>query len=144
MAMTTLGERLRELRKRLKLSQGQLEAYAGVSQSTISDLERGQIAPKTLDAVIQLAKYYDCSTDYLLGLTDEPTPQRSDLPDGGPDLVDIFRHLSDLRRAELLDIATALFELEQKAASAQPTLLEVTLERIRNGDPPRIIGEESA
>lgn len=142
--MTILGERLKELRKRFNLSQGQLEAYAGVSQSTISDLERGQIAPKTLNAVVHLAKYYNCSTDFLLGLTDDPTPPRGPgLPVYGQELVSVARQLSDQRRLELLRIAETLYELEQEAAEGQPTLIERTLKGIKHGDEARVIGEDS-
>jgi transcriptional regulator with XRE-family HTH domain len=143
MCMTTLGKRLRELRTQAKLTQGQLEAYAGVSQSTISDLERGQIAPKTVDAIVNLAKYYDCSVDFLLGLTDNPSPLgRLDLPADGLKLISLYKHLSDIRRLELLRIAETLYDLEQEAAANQPDLIEETLERIRHGTPARIIGED--
>lgn len=143
--MATLGERLKELRKRFKLTQGQLETYAGVSQSTISDLERGEIAPKTLTAIIYLAKYYNCSTDYLLGLTEDPTPTAHVAPvTHVAELVSISQQLTEVRRLELLRIAEALYELEQEAAAAQPTLLETMLERLNHGDTPRVIGAEPA
>lgn len=140
--MTVFAERLKELRGRSNLSQGQLEVYAGVSQSTISDLERGQIAPKTLNAVINLAKYYNCSTDYILGLTDDPTPGRLELPKHGPELINLFRNLSESRRLELLRIAEALYDLEQEAAANRPSALDEAIERIKHGDEARIIGED--
>lgn len=142
--MTVLGERLRKLRLEMKLSQGQLETYAGVSQSTISDLERGEIAPKTLTAIIGLAEYFGCSTDYLLGLTNDPSPSRFELPEHGPELLSIFRQLSPERRLEILRIAETLHaidqeEVEQDDAYAPPSI-DTILERIRRGNPPRIIG----
>jgi transcriptional regulator with XRE-family HTH domain len=80
--MSVLGSRLRELRKKAGFTQGQLVEYSGVSQSSLSDIERGKIAPKTLDAIATLAKYYKTTTDYLLGLTDhaEPYPAASNSP----------------------------------------------------------------
>lgn len=40
--MATIGERIRDRRKALKLRQGDLAALVGLDQSTISDIERGQ------------------------------------------------------------------------------------------------------
>jgi HTH-type transcriptional regulator, cell division transcriptional repressor len=40
--MATIGERIREKRKALKLRQGDLAELVGLDQSTISDIERGQ------------------------------------------------------------------------------------------------------
>lgn len=40
--MATIGERIRDRRKALKLRQGDLGAMVGLDQSTISDIERGQ------------------------------------------------------------------------------------------------------
>lgn len=40
--MTTIGERIRDRRKALKLRQGDLAELVGVDQSTISDIERGK------------------------------------------------------------------------------------------------------
>lgn len=40
--MATIGERIRDRRKALKLRQGDLAALVGLDQSTISDIERGR------------------------------------------------------------------------------------------------------
>lgn len=45
--MGTFGERLREARKEAKLTQGQLASKSGLSQTTISDIERGRNAGST-------------------------------------------------------------------------------------------------
>lgn len=44
-----------------------------VSQNTYSQYEIG-VTRYPLDAVITLAKYYNVSVDYLVGLTDETAP----------------------------------------------------------------------
>ena len=111
-AMATLGSRLKELREYKSLSQGQVAKYARVSQSTLSDLERGEIAPKTIDAVINLARYFNCSTDYLLGVTDDPTPNSGGeaVPPFGIELLDILRELSPKRAEELHGLARVVAE----------------------------------
>lgn len=67
------GERLSELRKDRRVTQQQLAAALSVSSNTISAYERGINEPND-KMKIRLAKYFNVSVDYLLGLTDEPVP----------------------------------------------------------------------
>ncbi len=55
------------------LTQAQVAAVLHVSQNTYSQYEIGT-SRYPLDVVVQLAEYYGVSVDYLVGLTDEPTP----------------------------------------------------------------------
>lgn len=112
----------------------------GISAPHVSDLENDKARP-SLDLLIRLAKYYNCSTDYLLGLTEDPLPAaHGDPVTYVPDLVSVSQQLSEVRRLELLRIAEALFALEQEAAAAQPTLLETVIERLQNGETARVVG----
>lgn len=72
--MTTIKERLKERREKAGLTQGQVSEYEEISRSYISNLERGQNAPEVWGLLAKLAKRYNTSTDYLLGLTDDPRP----------------------------------------------------------------------
>lgn len=107
-----LGDRLRNVRNQKGLSQGQISEYAGVSQSTLSDLERGEISPKTIDAVVNLAAYFECSADYLLGLTDDPRPadKRSWTPESQA-AVDLIDSLPAAKRAAAIAVLKAAIEL---------------------------------
>ncbi len=67
--MKNLNERLKEVRTEKNISQSQLAKDTGLSQSAISFWESGDRLP-SIQAVIILAKYYNVSADYLLGLTD--------------------------------------------------------------------------
>ena len=62
-------ERLKELRTQRNLSQMELAKATDISQSAIAKWELGKTEP-TASAIITLAKYFDESTDYLLGLVD--------------------------------------------------------------------------
>lgn len=68
-------QRLRDLREDQDLNQKTLAELLHVSQATYSRYESG-----TLDipsaALIALARFYETSIDYLLGLTDDPIPYR--------------------------------------------------------------------
>lgn len=100
---------------RRNLSQGQVAKYAQISQSTLSELERGIIAPKTLDAIANLAQFFGTTTDYFLGLVDDPRPRsEAPLPEQVLEVVDIARDLSPSRQEELLAHAKVLAEAERE------------------------------
>ncbi len=65
--------RLRDMREDNDLSQESLSAYLGMKQPQYSRYERG-LRDVPTSVVIRLAKLYKTSTDYLLGLTNDPTP----------------------------------------------------------------------
>ena len=68
-----IGERLLELRKDAGLTQDDLALILNINKHSISSYERDKSEPP--DAIkIAIAKYFNVSIDYLLGVTDIPTP----------------------------------------------------------------------
>lgn len=63
-------KRIRDLRADKDLTQKQLAAILGMSQTGYSKYETGENDLPTA-VLIKLAKFYNTSIDYLLGLTDE-------------------------------------------------------------------------
>lgn len=63
-------KRIRDLREDNDLTQKQVAAYLHCSQQVYSNYELGQRDIPTA-VLIALAKFYNTSTDYILGLTDE-------------------------------------------------------------------------
>ena len=57
---------LKKLRTKHNLTQEQLSSIIGIKQNTLSYWERG-IYDIDNDALITLAKYFNCTTDYILG-----------------------------------------------------------------------------
>ena len=66
-----LGDRVRELRNIQSVSQMQLANALGLTQNAIAMMERGYRGT-TLEKLVLLAEYFHVSTDYLLGVTDDP------------------------------------------------------------------------
>lgn len=64
------SKRLKELREEKGLSQRQLAREIQATQANISRWEKGTQDPST-EWIILLAKFFDVSTDYLLGVEDE-------------------------------------------------------------------------
>ena len=62
-----LPERLKTLRLEAKLTQKEISNELKISQSTYSDWEKGKMKPKNIQ---QIADFFNVSTDYLLGNTD--------------------------------------------------------------------------
>lgn len=65
------SQRVFQLRKQSGLSQKELGEKVGLSHKAISTIESGSRST-TIEKLILLAKFFNVSTDYLLGLKDEP------------------------------------------------------------------------
>jgi len=68
-----IGERLYELRKDADLTQDELATILNINKHSISSYERDKSEPPDV-IKIAIAQYFDVSIDYLLGLTDNPSP----------------------------------------------------------------------
>ena len=66
-------ENLRKLREKKNITQIKLSTDLEVSQELISRYELGTSFPQP-NMLIKLANYFNCSVDYLLGLTDNKKP----------------------------------------------------------------------
>ena len=67
--------RLKDLREDSDKTQGEIAKYLHIKQNTYSQYENGQ-RQIPIRSLIALARYYNTSVDYLLGLTQERKPYR--------------------------------------------------------------------
>ncbi len=67
--MLMFSQRLRELRLERDLTQQQLADVFHIHQTTVKDWETKGKQPN-YETLMKLAKFFDVSTDYLLGLED--------------------------------------------------------------------------
>ena len=65
--------RLRDLREDHDMVQKEVAAFLGIDQRVYSNYETGKLEIPTL-FVVSLARLYNTSTDYILGMTDEIKP----------------------------------------------------------------------
>jgi len=65
------GERIRILREIAHLSRAELAEWCRISVKSLSRYERGELVPPG-DKLGLLATRLETTTDYLLGLTDDP------------------------------------------------------------------------
>ena len=65
-------ENLKQIREKKNITQTKLSVELEVSQELISHYETGKSKPN-IETLIRLADYFNCSTDYLLGRTNNPS-----------------------------------------------------------------------
>lgn len=66
-------KRIRDLREDKDMNQTDIAKILGMSQTGYSKYETGENDIPTA-ILIKLSKFYNTSTDYILGLTDNPEP----------------------------------------------------------------------
>ncbi|QDI92004.1 helix-turn-helix transcriptional regulator [Salicibibacter cibarius] len=69
-----LKDRLTQLRKANKKTQQDMAPILGITRPAYTAYERGTRNPD-YDTLRKIAEYFDVTTDYLLGLTDDPNTQ---------------------------------------------------------------------
>ena len=99
----TIGNLVCELRKEKGLRQKKLADAIGVSQAAIAKIEINR-NEATSDTIRKLAKYFDVSADYLLGLTSDDGAELYSPPTAGTmgetlshderELLRLYRELS--------------------------------------------------
>lgn len=65
------NERIRQIRIKNKLTAKEFSKIFGISESTVSLYESGKRKPG-IELIIKISKYFDVSTDFILGVTDLP------------------------------------------------------------------------
>ncbi len=70
-SMDILGKRIRYLREKYQLSQKQLATRVNLTNAQLSRYELGERKPDP-EIIKDIADFFDVSTDYLLGRTDNP------------------------------------------------------------------------
>lgn len=70
-----LYKRIRDLREDRDIPQRKMAEYLQIHQTTYSDYELGNLNVP-VDVLIKLAKFYETSIDYIVGLTDNDKPYK--------------------------------------------------------------------
>lgn len=104
------GTRLENLLEERNLSQKQLSRELHIAPSTLNGYLRREREPD-FTTLIKLAKYFNVSTDYLLGITNLrcPTSPLESYNDEEGDLISIYRSLNPREQDYLLKQAHIYF-----------------------------------
>ena len=94
--------RIKELRVELGLNQKDIAEKLGITQQAYANYERGARQPDN-NTLIKLAKLFDVSIDYLLGISDFPKQMSLDEQLSGIDFA-LWGEVQDMTDAEKQDI----------------------------------------
>ena len=97
--MSVFAERLKNLRDTKGQTQGEVGKAVGKSRESVSKYEIGEREPDTT-ALASIAKHFNVSADYILGITDDYTTLTRQNTD--PYCFDILSHDEYLRDEEFV------------------------------------------
>jgi transcriptional regulator with XRE-family HTH domain len=102
-ALSTVGPRLRELRRRRGTTLADLSAATGISSSTLSRLESGGRRP-TLELLLPLARAHGVQLDELVGgpPTGDPRVHLRPVTRNGMTMVPLSRHAGGVQAFKLV------------------------------------------
>lgn len=89
-------DRLKDLLQEHKVTQQWIAEKLDKTQSLISSWLRGEKNPMIYD-VTRIARIFGVSTDYLVGLTDNPYPQDFELAQD-PDFQQLFKSYREMKK----------------------------------------------
>lgn len=110
------SERLKQLRMQRQLSQNELAKRSGIHLNMIQRYEDGKSNP-TADSLYKLCRELQVSSDYLIGLTDQPN-ERTVSPDNLD--AEALKVLSALESENAAALIAAAQDLLDKAKSKLP------------------------
>ena len=89
----TIQERLKDLRVERSLTLEQLSTETGISKSALGKYEADDFKDISPFSMVELAKFYGVSTDYLLGLTEQKNHPNTELDalHLGDDAIEVLR-----------------------------------------------------
>ena len=74
-----INKNIRDLRVSMKISQVELAQELGVTKQCVSNWENDNILP-SVEMLVKMAKFFNVTTDYLLGLDNKQIVDVSGLP----------------------------------------------------------------
>lgn len=114
-------ERIREQRKKMRYTQKELANKVSVSPQVISNWERGYTEPSAED-ITKLAEVLDCTSDYLLGRSDQPdTKLKTEALN--KDEIDVAKRMEQFRK-EIENSDGLAFSGEPLSDEAKESLIE--------------------
>ena len=87
-----IGQRIKERRKELKITQTQIQQETSISSGNLSCIENGKYLPSAV-ALLELSKILDCSIDWMLTGKSSISENASILDNEEAELLNGFRKM---------------------------------------------------
>ena len=103
-------ERILGLMEINNISAYKLTSDTGLNHSSVNGWKKG-IAKPSFDAIIKISDYFNVTTDYLLGKSDNPTPPDTSTPYVSPDefaIIEKLRTLPEEKRRLAMELVNQL------------------------------------
>ncbi|WEG14114.1 helix-turn-helix transcriptional regulator [Pullulanibacillus sp. KACC 23026] len=105
-----MGQRIKEERLNLDLSQDALAEKLGMKRANVSNYEAGRVVPPG-NILLEMSKIFNVSTDYLLCKTDTPNSDiESSLDDDIRTIQRGYRRMTNKDRKKMMNIIKVTFE----------------------------------
>lgn len=117
----SVAKRIKELAKTCNISVKQLLENVGLGFNTMSNMKTSM--PKA-DNLAKIADHLNCSVDYLLGRTDEPSRTGKSLNNLSANeltIIELFGSLSDTQQGELIGRAKMMVEQNESVFRQEET-----------------------
>ncbi|SFX78272.1 Transcriptional regulator, contains XRE-family HTH domain [Thermoactinomyces sp. DSM 45891] len=100
--MEIFSERLRKLRELRGWTQKEVAEALHVDRKTVTGYESSGRTPRERDILVNLVKLFNTTSDYLFGITDDPSPRREQTMEekleNDPYLQEILKQIESNRR----------------------------------------------
>ncbi|SDY70880.1 helix-turn-helix domain-containing protein [Thermoactinomyces sp. DSM 45892] len=100
--MEIFSERLRKLRELRGWTQKEVAEALHVDRKTVTGYESSGRTPRERDILVNLVKLFNTTSDYLFGITDDPSPRREQTMEekleNDPYLQGILKQIESNRR----------------------------------------------
>ncbi len=111
----TVGKRIKQRRKSMKMSADQLAERVGVSRSTIFRYEKGDIEKVGPDVLKGIAKVLNTTPSFLMGWDDIQESKSKDL-----EIISIYNELKTPRQKKVLTYADNQLKEQKLEENNQP------------------------
>ena len=121
-------DRIRALREKTGMSARKFAEEMGMKYTTYYGYETGSREPGS-DSIVALAKYYNVTTDYILGIEKSPAPAEADTGDKRLDgIIEIYHQLNEEGKDALANRAEEMTYIPKykKCASLSEEKTEVS------------------
>lgn len=98
-----IGQRIKERRKELKITQTQIQQETSISSGNLSCIENGKYLPSAV-ALLELSKILDCSIDWMLTGKSSISESSTILDNKEIELLNGFRELPEDDKEELMGL----------------------------------------
>lgn len=111
--------RIKELRLEKNLTQKGLSEYLGATQTMLSKIENGISTPDAL-LLINLSRFFNVSTDYILYLSEERTSADSLLADNMHNLkkyqrlISLYRKMNNKQQGDCYTFLSSMLDLSNE------------------------------